>query len=78
MKTKDILTLIISALILCGYFIFLFLLMNKTIPAENRDIMNQASGALLTAFVAVVMFWIGSSKSSQEKTDIISKLPPLQ
>jgi len=39
--------------------------------------MNQASGALLTAFVAVVMFWIGSSKSSQEKTEIISKLPAI-
>lgn len=39
------------------------------IPDTNRDMVNVASGTLLGAFVSVVSFYFGSSKSSRDKDE---------
>ena len=37
------------------------------IPEANHDMVNVAGGTLLGAFVSVVSFYFGSSKSSRDK-----------
>lgn len=41
------------------------------IPATNKDIVIQSIGSLLSLLAAAVAFWVGTTKSSQDKTKII-------
>ena len=72
MKIKDLPLYIISGIVVLGYLFFLFMLLYHPIPEVNRDILNQAAGALLGAFITVVSFWIGSSAGSKNKTDLLN------
>jgi hypothetical protein len=61
--------------LISGALLFDFLLFFKTVPDINRDMINMALGTLNSlGFASVVTFFLGSSKSSQQKTDIITNL----
>jgi hypothetical protein len=77
MKTKNLPLYVLSGLIIIGYFAFLFMLQFNEVPVTNRDILNQAAGALLMAFAAVVNYWVGSSAGSNDKTELLAKAPPI-
>ena len=47
-------------------------LLTQTIPSENRDILNVALGMILGLSSTVVGYYFGSSKSSSDKTEILS------
>lgn len=77
MKTKDIFQYSLAALIVIIVVCLLFVVFSKELPSGNKDIALMVIGALVAKFGDVVAYFFNSSKSSQEKTDIISKLPPL-
>jgi drug/metabolite transporter (DMT)-like permease len=78
MKAKSIFQYVLGAMIALGFFVLIGLLLYKTVPEGNKDILNLVVGALIGSFTAIVGYFFGSSLGSSEKTDIISKLPPIQ
>ena len=51
----------------------LTLLIFYPLPEVNKDIVNIAFGAILGMAVTVVSFFFGSSKSSSDKNDLLTK-----
>lgn len=77
METKQTPELILSTIIVVGFFLFMGILIFVPMKVENKEMLNQVVGALIFAFSAVVGFWIGSSRGSQKKTDLLSKAQPI-
>jgi len=73
MKMKDIFQYVLGALIVAGFFTLLYLLVSKTVPEINKDLLNLVVGALIGSFATVVGYFFGSSKGSAEKTELLSK-----
>jgi drug/metabolite transporter (DMT)-like permease len=70
---KDIFQYVLGGLIVIGFFILLYKLINAEVPETNKDLLNLVVGALIGSFATVVGYFYGSSKSSSEKDEIISK-----
>ena len=66
--------ILVSAIVTGGFVGMLYAVIASPIPAENKDVVMLLVGALTIAFGQVVNFWMGSSKSSQDKTGLISRL----
>jgi hypothetical protein len=76
---NDIFKYILGGLVVLGFFILLYLLVSKTVPMENKDLLNLVVGALIGSFASVVGYFFGSSAGSARKDDIIAKqneIPP--
>jgi len=65
---------ILAILILGATFYLGYVLLTKTIPSENRDIVNVALGLILGLSGTVVGYYFGSSKSSSDKNKITERL----
>jgi hypothetical protein len=72
MKTDKIFQYVLGALVVIGFFILLYMLIKKTIPIENKDLLNLVVGALIGSFATVVGYFFGSSAGSAAKNDIIA------
>lgn len=75
MKTtgKDLFQYILGGLIVTGFFVLLIALVYKTIPLENKDLLNLVVGALIGSFASIVGYFFGSSAGSAKKDDIIAE-----
>jgi hypothetical protein len=47
-------------------------------PPENRDMINHYGGQMITLWVGSVVYWIGTTRSSQEKNRIIAQSDPVK
>lgn len=65
---------LVSAIVTGGFVGMLAVVSLHDIPAANIQIALILVGALTAAFIQVVNFWMGSSKSSQDKTGLIARL----
>lgn len=55
--------------------IIVLLLFFKTIPADNKDVLNTVIGVVVgTGFGSVIGWFFGSSQSSKDKDDTINSL----
>jgi uncharacterized membrane protein len=72
-KGRDIFMYALGALIIVGFFGLLYLLVTKTVPDVNKDLLNLVVGALIGSFATVVGYFYGSSAGSAAKNDIIAK-----
>lgn len=73
MKTKDIYMYALGALIVAGFFLILYVVFSKVMPADNKDIGLLVIGALVAKFSDVVGYFFGSSKGSADKTELMNK-----
>ena len=73
MKIDNIFTYVLASSIVVGFFALLYLLIVKSVPETNSEVLNMTIGALIGCFTAIVGYYFGSSKGSKEKTDIIAK-----
>lgn len=64
---------ILGGAIVALSFIILVLLVFNPLPTDNKDIVNIALGTFLGMAVTVVSYFFGSSKSSADKTEILTK-----
>lgn len=48
------------------------------VPSENRDVLVYMAGQLSGFTAAAVAFWLGTTRQSQEKTDIIARAQPVK
>lgn len=65
---------ILSIVITLGFFGLLTYMVKFDVPPANKDMLNIMLGSLGAAWLQVVSFYFGSSKSSQAKDDTINKL----
>jgi len=77
-RIKDHIQIALAVIIVVCFFLLVWMLLFFSIPKENVETMNLATGALLTAFGTVVGYYFGSSAGSQRKTDMLSKAEPLK
>lgn len=59
--------LIISLIVLVGFFGYHYVTLYLPIPNDMKDIVLQTQGGLLTLAAAVVTYWVGSSAGSARK-----------
>jgi CDP-diglyceride synthetase len=71
-QIKEIYMYALGALVIFGFFFILFVIFNKVLPSENKEIGLLVVGALIAKFGDVVGYFFGSSKSSADKNDIIN------
>ena len=65
---------ILAAVVILATAGFLLLLVYHPVPAENKDAVMLALGALFSAFGTVIGYFFGSSKGSADKTDVLADL----
>lgn len=59
---------IISLIVTLGFFGMMYIVFNKAVPEGSEQLANILLGVLGAGFTQVLNFWLGSSKSSQDKT----------
>lgn len=62
---------ILAIAIATGLFILIGLLIYKSIPEQNKDLLNIVIGTFLAAFSSIISYFFGSSKGSNDKTEHI-------
>lgn len=77
MKAKDINQIVVGFLVMLSFMVVLWAVFKIEMPPSNRDIAMILLGVLAAKFSDVVGYFYNSSKGSSDKTDIISKLPPV-
>jgi len=75
---KDLFQYCLAVVIVITILVILNKVFNTEIPSGNKDIGLLIIGALVAKFGDVVAYFFNSTKGSAEKTEIISKLPPMQ
>jgi len=73
MKTKDIFMYGLGALIVCGFFGVVILLMFIRMPEPNEKVLYMVLGGLIVQFGNVVTYFYGSSKGSADKNEMLKK-----
>jgi uncharacterized BrkB/YihY/UPF0761 family membrane protein len=73
MKAKSVFQYLLGALIVAGFFVLMVVLVYKSVPNENKDLLNLVTGALLGSFATVVGYFYGSSLGSSEKNEMLKK-----
>lgn len=63
---------LVSILITAGFFVMLYLVIQREIPEGSRDLANIMLGSLGSSFTAVVGYWVGSSAGSAQKTAVLA------
>ena len=71
---KDSFQYLLASLIVLGFFMVVWFVLNKALPAENQRVADIIFGALIANFNNVVNYFFGSSKGSQAKDDTIAKI----
>ena len=61
MNIKEIFLYTLAAIIVIGFFVFLFLLLLSKEPIANKDLMSLIIGALIGNFGLVVGYFYGAS-----------------
>lgn len=64
---------ILSLVVVVGFFGMIYTVLKAEIPESSKEIAFILLGALGAGFTQVLNFWLGSSKSSQDKTPLIGK-----
>jgi hypothetical protein len=58
---------ILAIIYISGSFVYIFLLLLKAIPPENKDLVNTLGGVMIGGSVTILGYFFGSSKSSEDK-----------
>lgn len=72
--SKEIYMYVLGALVVIAYFLTIYFLIIKEMPAGNKDLLLIVIGALVAKFGDIIAFFFNSSKSSKDKTDAINEL----
>jgi len=63
---------VISVIITIGFGIMLWLVLANPLPEGNSEIIYILLGTLAAGFTQCLNFWLGSSRSSQDKSQMMS------
>lgn len=65
---------ILTLVVTIGFFGMLGYMLKYTVPTANERIMDILLGSLGTAWITIIGFFFGSSRSSENKSDQIHKM----
>lgn len=68
-----ILTLIVCVMV--GYA--LHIVLTRIVPEGNQRIADLMLGYLMGVFSSVCMYWVGTTKASDDKTSLLAKAQPV-
>jgi hypothetical protein len=63
---------VISVLVCVGFGVMLYLVLVNPLPEGNSEIVYILLGTLAAGFTQCLGFWLGSSRSSQDKSQMMS------
>jgi hypothetical protein len=63
----------VSILVTCGFGFVLWAILTRPIPEASSEVAYILLGTLATGFVQVLNFWLGSSRSSQDKSQHLAE-----
>lgn len=75
MKPKEIYMYLLATVIIVGFFTTLVFMIKQ---GEYKTEVNMIVGALIGAFITVVGFFFGSSKSSADKNEMVYNSTPIK
>ncbi len=70
---KEIFFYCIAALFVIGYFVLLFVILNKNIPEGNMQIALLLFGTLTGGVMTILNYFFGTSLSSAQKNEMLLK-----
>jgi len=68
---KDVYQYVLAGIVVCGFFLLIYVLMKAEIPASSRDLLSLVIGALIGSFSTVIGYFFGSSAGSSKKDEIM-------
>jgi len=71
-NAKEALFFIIALAFTIGFFLVLYLLITKSVPTDNNEVLTYTLGALTAGEIAIVQYFFGSSKGSADKTKMLN------
>lgn len=74
MQKPQIAPVVISVIVLAGFFMFSFLAMKPEMSGVKESVVLFLLGSWSTLAAAVVAYWVGSSASSAKKDETISTM----
>lgn len=60
---------IIAVIFVAGVLLYIYVLVFKPVPAENKDLVNVLGGTVISSLGIVLGYYFGASKSSGRKSD---------
>lgn len=75
---RDINLYVLSWTLVIGFFALVGLLVFRELPKDTNGVVCLLFGTLATGFGCVIQYYFGSSKSSQDKTELLSKAQPIK
>ena len=72
---RDVNLYLLAWLMVLGFFALCGVLMVRPVPTSQNQILFMLFGTLATAFGAVIQYFFGSSKSSNDKTKLMAMNP---
>ena len=71
---KDVNIYVLAWTMVVGFFVLLWYLLKIPVPPDQSGVIFMLFGALSSAFGAVISYFFGSSKGSQEKSEIMGQM----
>jgi len=71
-ENKSFFPAILCSVLVVGFFITLYCLMQFEIPDSNKAVVYTMIGTLGTLCIASVQFWVGTTKGSSDKNNMLS------
>lgn len=74
MKTKNVFMYVLAGLLTIAFCSLIGILLFVEVPEGNTELVYTLAGIVGSAFLAMIMYFFGSSQGSADKNDIITKL----
>jgi hypothetical protein len=71
--TKDWVPKALAMAVTAGFFGILLMMTLRSLPDQNRDLVNVILGSLGTAWVSIIGYYFGTSAGSARKTELLAK-----
>ena len=74
--TVSIVPALLTCFVVGAFTATLILLLKFDVPATNRDIVVYMIGQLSGGFTSALAFWLGTTRDSARKTELLAASPP--
>lgn len=75
---RSVVPALLTSFVVGAFTTTLILLLKFDVPAVNRDIIVYMIGQLSGGFTSALAFWLGTTRDSGRKTELLAQAPPLK
>ena len=69
---------LLTCFVVGAFTVTLILLMKFDVPTTNRDIVVYMIGQLSSGFTSALAFWLGTTRDSSRKTELLAQQPAVK